>query len=127
MATFQIEPGLPATITPELGLSGWRREFCIELLGDGRARVFLRNVEGTSLKATELQRATLFHRLDPRLADVAGCVEAVRADLERLVDGARRTQPSRDNLYSTVEYDRALWDRVQQGIDRWARRAIARG
>lgn len=127
MATLQIEPELPVPITPELSLSGWRREICVELLGDGRARVFLRNVEGSSLRAAELQRATLFHRLDPRLADVAGCVAAVRTELERLVDGARRTQPTRDNLYSTVEYDRAVWDRVQQGIDRWARRAIARG
>jgi hypothetical protein len=121
MNTLQIDPKLPE-ITPEQSLAGWRREFCIELLGDGGARIFVRAVEESSLKASELQRAILFCRLDPRFADLAGCVEAVQPDLRRLVDTARRIRPDKDSLYASVEYNRAAWERVQQGIDHWARR-----
>jgi hypothetical protein len=121
MATLQVDPKLP-DITPAQGLAGWRREFCIELLGDGGARVFVRAVEKSSFKAAELQRAILFLRLDSRIRDLEGCVEAIRPDLDRLVDTARRTRPDKENLYASVEHDRAAWERVQQGIDRWARR-----
>ena len=121
MATLQIEPKLPE-LTPAQGLSGLRREFCVELLGDGGARVFVRSVETSSFKAAQLQRAILFHRLDSRFTDLAGCVDAVRADLERLADTARRTRPTRENLFVAVEYEHATWERVQQGVDRWARR-----
>jgi len=121
MATLQIDPNLPE-ITPAQSLTGWRREFCIELLGDGGARIFVRTVEQSSFKATELQRAILFHRLDPRFTDLAGCVEAIQPDLRRLADTARRTRPDKENLFATVEYDRTAWERVQHGVDRWARR-----
>jgi hypothetical protein len=121
MATLQIDPNLPQ-ITPAQSLTGWRREFCIELLGDGAARIFVRAVEESSFKATELQRAILFHRLDPRFTDLAGCVEAMQPDLQRLADTARRTRPDKENLFATVEYERTVWERVQRGIDRWARR-----
>ena len=120
-ATLQVDPKLP-DITPAQSLTGWRREFCIELLGDGGARIFVRAVEKSSFKAAELQRAILFHRLDSRVRDLEGCVEAIRPDLDRLVDTARRTRPDKENLYASVEHDRAAWERVQQGIDRWARR-----
>lgn len=122
MATLQIESDMPA-ITPAQNLVGWHRELCVELLGAGHARIFVRSVEQSSMKAAELARAILFHRLDPRFSDVAACVESIRVDLERLVDGARRTSPSADNLFSAVAYDSALWERVRSGIDRWARRA----
>jgi hypothetical protein len=121
MATLQIEPNFPQ-ITPAQSLAGSHLELCVELLGEGAARIFVRAVEKSSFKATELQRGILFHRLDVRFTDLAGCVEFVRADLERLVDAARRAQPSRDNLFAIVNYDRAAWERVQRGIDRWARR-----
>lgn len=121
MTTLQIEPNMPE-ITPAQCLSGWRREFCIELLGDGGARIFVRTVEESSLKATELQRAILFHRLDPRFTDLAGCVEAIQPDLQCLAETARRTRPDKDNLYARVAYERVAWERVQQGVDRWARR-----
>ena len=121
MATLQIDPDIPQ-ITPAQSLAGWRRELCVELLRDGAARVFVRAVEQSSLKATELQRATLFCRLHPRFADLAGCVEAIRPDLERLVDSARRIRPDKENLFAAVSYDRAAWERVQRGIDSWARR-----
>jgi hypothetical protein len=121
MATLQIDPDIPQ-ITPAQSLAGWRRELCIELLGDGAARVFVRAVEHSSLKATELQRATLFCHLHPRFADLVGCVEAIRPDLERLVDSARRISPGTENLFAAVSYDRAAWERVQRGIDSWARR-----
>jgi hypothetical protein len=122
MATLQIEPDMPV-ITPELGLTGTRREFCIELRGEGAARIFVRAVQSSSLKADELRRATLFHRLDPRFSDAAGCIDAIRGDIERLVDSARRIEPSRDNLYAAVTYDKAAWERVCTGIDRWTRRS----
>jgi hypothetical protein len=121
MPTLQIDPNLPE-ITPAQSLTGWRREFCIELLGDGAARIFVRSVEEGSFKATELQRAILFHRLDARFTDLAGCVEALQPDLERLTDTARRIRPDKENLFATVAYDRTAWERVQQGIDRWVRR-----
>jgi hypothetical protein len=121
MATLQLEPDFP-DIAPAQSLVGWHREFCVELLGEGVGRVFVRAVEESSFKATELQRGVLFLRLDARFTDLAGCVEAVRADLSRLIDAARRTRPDKDNLFATVEYDRTTWERVQHGIDRWGRR-----
>jgi hypothetical protein len=121
MATLHIDPGLPQ-ITPEQSLTGWRREFCVELLGEGSARIFVRCVERGSFKAAELQRAILFARLDPRFHDLAGCVEAIRPDLERLADSARRVRPDREHLFATVEYARDAWERVQHDVDRWARR-----
>lgn len=44
MATLQVDSNLPE-ITPAQSLPGWRRGFCVELLGDGGARVFVRAVE----------------------------------------------------------------------------------
>ena len=79
MATVQVEPKLP-DITPVQSLTGWRREFCVELLVDGGARIFVRAVEKSSFKAAELQRAILFHRLDSRGRDLEGCVETIRPD-----------------------------------------------
>lgn len=112
----------PPEISPARSLNGWHREFCVELLGDGAARVFVRAVQQSSLKAAELQRAILFHRLDPRFADLAGCVEALRPKLEALAATAKRALPSKENLFITVGYDRGAWDRVEQAVDRWARR-----
>jgi hypothetical protein len=121
MATLQVD-----TQWPEIGsleaLTGWHRELCIELHGDGSARVFVRAVAQASQKAAELQRRILFHRLSLRFKDLEGCVAAVRADLEALVDSARRVDPSKDNVYAAVTYDRAAWEKVQQGIERWQRR-----
>ena len=121
MATLQVDPDLPQ-ITPAQSLTGWRREFCIELLGDGAARIFVRAVEQSSFKAAELKRAILFHRIDPRFIDIAGCVAALQADLERLADTARRIRPDKEHLFAIVGYDRTTWERVQHGLDRWARR-----
>jgi hypothetical protein len=121
MATLNIDPDLPV-VTPELSLTGWRREFCVELQGEGAARVFVRAVETGSLKADELRRAVLFHRLETRFADLPGCVDALRADLERVADSARRTQPSKDNLFAAVTYDKGAWEAVTKGLDRWGRR-----
>jgi hypothetical protein len=123
MSTLQLEPHLPE-ITPAQSLAGWRREFCIELLGDVGARIFVRVVEASSFKATELRRAVLFHRLDMRFTDLAGCVEVIRPELQRLADTARRTRPDKENLFAAVDYDRTAWERVQHGIDRWARRWV---
>ena len=121
MANLQVEPNLP-DLTQTHTLEGWRREFCIELLGDGGARIFVRTVEQGSLKASELERAILFHRLDPRFTDLAGCIEAIQGDLRLLADSAQRTTPNKDNLFAAVSYDRAAWMRVQHGVDRWMRR-----
>jgi hypothetical protein len=120
MATLQIEPELP-DISPEQALDGWRREFCVELLGEGAARIFVRAVARSSFKATELRRAILFVRLDGRFTDLAGCVDSIRVDLSSLAGTARRSRPDKDNLFATVEYDRNAWERVQRGLDRWAR------
>lgn len=92
------------------------------MLGDGAARVFVRAVEASSFKATELQRGILFRRLDARFTDPAGCVDSLQADLGKLVDTARRIRPEKGNLFATVEYDRTVWEKVQHGLDRWARR-----
>lgn len=123
MATLQIDIDSATPLSPEESLSGWRRELCVELLGDGAARIFVRAVEMPSSKAAELQRGILFHRVDPRLTGWSQCIDAVRPDLERLVDSARRTEATQANLYSAVSYDRSAWERVEQGIDRWSRRA----
>ena len=121
MTQLQIDLDIPL-ITPAQSLNGLHRELCIELLGDGAARLFVRVVEASSFKATELQRGVLFQRLDARFADLAGCVEANRADLDHLVATARRDRPTKDNLFATLDYDSNAWERLQQGIDRWARR-----
>jgi hypothetical protein len=121
MANLQIEPELP-DISAAQALDGWRREFCVELLGEGTTRIFVRAMGTSSFKASELRRAILFVRLNARFTDLVGCVEAVRADLSSLADTARRSRPDKDNLFATVEYDRDAWERVQHGLDRWARR-----
>ena len=122
MAKLQIEPDLP-DISPAQSLAGWHREFCVELLDDQTARIFVRAVQTGSYKATELQRAILFQRMSPRFNDLAGCIAAIRSDLERLVDTSHRVRPESGNLYRVVEYDRAAWERVQRGLDRWGRRS----
>ena len=71
MATLQVDPKLP-DITPAQSLTGRRREFCVELLGDGGARIFVRGVEKSSFKAAELQRAILFQRLACSKESIAG-------------------------------------------------------
>ena len=121
MATLQIDPDVPS-VTPAQSLTGWRRELCIELQGEGAARIFVRATQESSFKAAELHRAVLFHRLDPRFTDLTGCVQALQPDLDRLVDTARRIKPDKDSLFATVTYDRTVWERLQQGIDSWTRR-----
>ena len=41
MANLKIEPDLPE-IERRQALTGWHREFCVELLGDGVVRIFVR-------------------------------------------------------------------------------------
>lgn len=112
----------PTTLSSEQILTGWRREFCVELLGDGQARIFLRAVEAPSLKATELHRGVLFHRLGSNFNDLAGCVAAAREPLEQLAASAVRQQPSKDNLFAAVTYDRKAWDQVVNAVEQWQRR-----
>ncbi len=119
--TLQVDASLPA-ITPQRSLTGWHRELCVELLGQGAARIFVRAVQRSSFKAAALQIGILFHRLDVRFTDLAGCVDALRPELQRLADTARREPPSKANLFVTLSYDRKSWDLVEQGVDRWARR-----
>lgn len=119
--TLQIQDTSPA-LTPEQTLTGWRREFCVELLGEGQARIFLRAVETQSFRATELRRAVLFHRVGAAFSDLDGCVAAARQPLESLASTAVREQPSQDNLFSAVTYDRSAWDAVVTAVDDWQRR-----
>ena len=63
MENFHVDSARPA-LTPEQTLTGWRRELCVELLGEGKARVFLRAVEVPSIKADALRQAILFHRIE---------------------------------------------------------------
>lgn len=121
MATLQIEPEIPQLSAAE-SLGGWRREFCVELIGEGQARIFVRSVEKSSYRAPEMQRGILFQWIDPRFTDLTGCVNALRHDLERLAESAKRLRPSRENLFRTLEYDHAAWEQVQRGVDLWARR-----
>ena len=118
---LQIDEARPA-LTSEQTLTGWRREFCVELLGEGQARIFLRAVESPSLKAAELRRAILFHRVGAAFDDLDGCVAAARDPLEHLARTAVRQQPSQDNLFAAVTYDRGAWERVVNGVERWQRR-----
>jgi hypothetical protein len=123
MTQLQVDPE-PPPLTPAQGLSGWRRELCIELQGSGAARIFVRAVQESSFRAIELQRGVLFQRLDPRFSDLAGCVQALQPALDRLVHTARRLQPDKENLFQALDYDRAAWDQVQLGVERWARRPL---
>ena len=113
------------SLTSEQTLTGWRREFCVELLGDGQARVFLRALETASLKATELKRGVLFHRVNSSFSDLTGCAAAAREPLERLAATAARQQPSKDNLFEAVTYDRNAWEAVVQAVEQWQRRLPA--
>ena len=121
MADLHVDPTRPA-LTSDQTLTGWRREFCIELLGEGQARIFLRAVESASMKADELRQAILFHRVGAAFDDLEGCVAATREPLEQLARTAVRQKPSKDNLFAAVTYDRGTWDRVVQGVERWQRR-----
>lgn len=122
--SLQIDDA-PTALTPAQTLTGWHREFCIELLGDGQARVFLRVVEAASLKATELHRGVLFHRVGAGFADLPGCVAAAREPLDLLARSAVRQQPSKDNLFAAVTYDRSAWERAIGLVDAWQRRRHA--
>lgn len=113
------------SLTSEQTLTGWRREFCVELLGDGQARVFVRAVEAASLKATELKRGVLFHRVSSSFSDLTGCAAAAREPLERLASTAARQQPSKDNLFAAVTYDRNAWEAVISAVESWQRRLPA--
>lgn len=113
------------TLTTEQTLTGWRREFCVELLGEGQARVFMRAVEAASLKATELKRGVLFHRVSSAFSDLTGCAAAAREPLERLASTAARQQPSKDNLFAAVTYDRNAWEGVVSAVENWQRRLPA--
>ena len=121
LAGIDLTPDWP-TISTALSLAGWHRELCVELLGGGQARVFVRAVARSSRGASELQQGRLFHRLDVRFQDLAGCAKSLHPDLERLACSARRAAPCKDNLFITLQYDRATWDRIETGLDRWARR-----
>ncbi len=121
-ALLQVDADVPR-LSPSESLNGWHREFCVELLGEEGARVFVRTVRQSSFKASELQRGILFHRLDPRFTDLPGCVAALHSDLKRLAATARRAAPSKANLFITLDYRRDAWERVEEGVDRWARRS----
>jgi len=121
LANLQVDPARPA-LTPAQTLTGWRREFCVELLGEGQARIFLRAVESPSMKADELRHAILFQRVGSAFDDLDGCVAAAREPLECLARTAVRQTPSKDNLFAAVTYDRGAWDRVLQGVEQWQRR-----
>jgi len=121
MANLQVDPARPA-LTSAQALTGWRREFCVELLGEGRARIFLRTVEAPSMKADELRQAILFHRVSSAFDDLEGCVAAAREPLEQLAHSAVRQTPGKDNLFAAVTYDRGAWDRVLQSVEHWQRR-----
>jgi hypothetical protein len=125
MTSFQIDATLPE-LTPAQSLTGWRRELGIELFGEGRARIFLRTVPSQSMKAADLQRAILFHRVGANFRDLEGCVAEALEPLERLVQGAVRQTPSKANLFAVLEYDRSAWDAVVRGIERWERQCCAR-
>jgi len=121
-ANLQVDPAFPM-LTSEQALTGWRREFCVELLGAGQARIFLRAVEVPSMRADELRQAILFHRVSTAFNDLDGCIAFVREPLDQLVHTAVRQKPSKDNLFAAVTHDRNAWDLVVQGIERWQRRA----
>ena len=120
-ALLQVDADVPP-LSPTQSLNGWHREFCVELLGEDGARVFVRTVRQSSFKASELQRGILFHRMDPRFTNLPGCVAALHSELKRLAATARRAAPSKENLFITLDYRRDAWERVEEGIDRWARR-----
>lgn len=124
MSLIDIDDNL-APLTAEQTLTGWRRELCVELLGEGRARVFLRAVERPSLKATELHRGVLFLRLASTFTDLAGCMAAAGAPLELLAATAQRQRPSQDNLFAAVSYDRNAWEAVVSAVEGWQRRPPA--
>lgn len=113
------------TLTVEQNLTGWRREFCVELLGDGEVRIFLRALAVPSLKATELHRGVLFHRVGSGFGDLTGCVAAARDGLEHLARTAVRQQPNKDNLFAAVTYDRNAWEAVVSAVERWQRSPAA--
>jgi hypothetical protein len=124
MANLRVEPEMPM-LTSEQRLTGWRVELCVQLLGEGEARIYLRAVESPSLKADELRQAILFHRVGASFADLEGCVAAIGEPLEHLARTAVRQKPSKDNLFATVTYDRGAWERVVHGVERWQRRPIS--
>jgi hypothetical protein len=123
MANLRVDPTIPVLASGQ-SLTGWRRELCVQLLGESEARIYVRAVESPSMKADELRQAILFHRVGASFADLEGCVAAIGEPLEHLARTAVRQKPSKDNLFAAVIYDRSAWERVVQGIERWQRRPI---
>jgi hypothetical protein len=124
MANLRVDPAVPV-LTSGQSLTGWRRELCVQLLGESEARIYLRAVESPSMKADELRQAILFQRVGASFADLEGCVAAIGEPLEHLVRTAVRQKPSKDNLFAAVTYDRSAWERVVEGIERWQRRPVS--
>ena len=124
MANLRVDPAVPV-LTSGQSLTGWRRELCVQLLGESEARIYLRAVESPSLRADELRQGILFHRVSASFADLEGCVAAIGEPLEHLARTAVRPKPSKDNLFAAVVYDRSAWERVMQGIELWQRRPIS--
>jgi hypothetical protein len=119
--TLHIDPTSPA-LTQDQALSGWRREFCIELLGSGEARIFVRLVNSPSLHARELHRGVLFHRVGASFADMQSFLAAAAHPLRQLVITAARQQPCQSNLFAAVTYDRRAWEQLVDVLERWQRR-----
>ena len=78
------------------------------------------------MKAADLQRAILFHRVGANFRDLEGCVAEVLEPFERLAQSAVRQTPNKANLFAVVQYDRSAWDAVVRGIERWERQCCAR-
>jgi len=121
---LQIDSQLPA-LTQDQALTGWRREFCIELLGAGQARIFTRLVAASSHKAAELQNGVLFHRVGAAFGDLSSFLTLAAEPMRQLVESATRQQPRRDNLFAAVVYDHRAWERVMDALDQWQRRPHA--
>jgi len=121
---LQIDSQLPA-LTQDQALTGWRREFCIELLGAGQARIFMRLVLTPSHKAAELQNGVLFHRVGAAFGDLTNFLQLAAEPMRLLVGSASRQQPCRNNLFSAVVYDHRAWERVMDALDQWQRRPHA--
>jgi hypothetical protein len=47
MANLRVDPAVPV-LTSGQSLTGWRRELCVQLLGESEARIYLRAVESPS-------------------------------------------------------------------------------
>jgi hypothetical protein len=111
--TLHVDPAAPV-LTSAQNLTGWRREFCVEMLGEGAARIFLRAVEMPSMrKPTNCAKPSCSSAWAPVSTIWKVAWRHARASRRsRALGGA--TEAEQGQPIRGGRHDRGAWDRAVQ-------------